>query len=103
MAKYITKTHVYKINGRLVVASSPIEAINIFNDHYNKNANSYKEEITSLKVIKDEDYTCPSSSALVRQLKEITKEELKAWIKDVKKSNMSDDALAESLYSLIYK
>lgn len=102
MAKCIITTHVYKINGRLIVANSPIEAINIFND-YNKEVYKLLEEVQSLKVVVDDSITCPSSSALIRQLKERTEEELKAWIKDVKKSNMSDDALVTSLYSLIYK
>lgn len=102
MAKYITKTHVYKVNGRLIVANGPTEAINIFND-YNKEVYKLSEEVQSLKVVIDDSITCPSSSALIRQLKERTEEELKAWIKDVKKSNMSDDALVTSLYSLIYK
>lgn len=104
MAKYITTTRVYIVNGRLIVANDPIEAIGIYNDYYNKKVNGYIEEIKSLKVVSDESCICPSSSALIRQLKEVTKEELKAWIvKNVRKSNISDDSLAESLYSLLYE
>lgn len=100
----ITITRIYKVNGRLVIADSPIEAINLFNDYYNKGKGSCKEEIESLKVVKDEDYICPSSMALVRQQERVSKEELKAWIiKNIRQSNISDDSLAEALYSLVYK
>lgn len=100
----ITTTRVYRVNGRLVIADNPIEAINLFNDYYNKREFNCKEEVESLKVVKDEDYICPSSSALVKQQERVSKEELKAWIiKNIRQSNMSDDSLAESLYSLVYK
>lgn len=103
MASNITTTHVYKINGRLIVANSPIEAIGIFNDYY-KETYDITEEVQSLKAVVDDNITCPSSSALVRRQKEVTKEELKAWIiENIRQSNMSDDSLAESLYSLVYK
>lgn len=103
MASNITTTHVYRVNGRLVIANNPIEAINIFNEYY-KGIDGYVEEINSLKLVVDESYTCPSSSAFIRKPRELTKEELKAWIvQNFRKSNLSDDALAESLYLLIYK
>lgn len=101
MASNITTTHVYKVNGRLIVANSPTEAMNIFNDYY-KETYGLEEEVRSLVVVLDDNITCPSSSALTRRQKKVSKEELKAWIiKNV--SNMSNDSLAESLYSFIYK
>lgn len=103
MASDITITQVYLINNRLIVANNPIEAINIFNEYY-REVDGYVEEIKSLKLVVDESYTCPSSNAFIRKAKKLTKEELKAWIvQNVRKSNLSDDALAESLYSTIYK
>lgn len=103
MASNITTTHVYKINGRLIVANSPIEAIGIFNDYY-KETYDITEEVQSLKVVVDDSITCPSSSALIRQQERVSKEELKAWIiKNIRQSNISDDSLAKSLYSLVYK
>ena len=59
----ITTTHVYKVNGELVVAGNVEEAINIYREHLL--SYSIRPEIKSIILIEDDNIP-PSSSALIR-------------------------------------
>ena len=63
----ITTTHVYKINGRLVVAENIIDAINIYREDLSPNY-SIDDGIKSVVIVEDDNIP-PSNSALIREKK----------------------------------
>lgn len=62
----ITTTHVYKVNGELVIADNVEVAVNIYREHLMSFGTPHPE-IKSIILIEDDNIP-PSSSALIREL-----------------------------------
>lgn len=103
MAEDIKIAHVYKVNGRLVVAKDAVEAINILNEYLEGVGSKYNtEEITSLELITD-GYPCSSNTAIFKSPKiDISLEDIRKWFTDnILNSNKSIEDKVNDLHTFI--
>lgn len=99
----ITTTHVYKVNGRLVVAKDAVEAINVLTEYIKDTSSEYEvEEITTLELITD-GYPCSSNNALLKHSKiDISAKDIQEWLmNNIANSNKSIESIARELYKFI--
>ena len=103
MTNNITTTHVYKVNGRLVIAKNAVEAINILAEYLKDTNGEYcVEDVTSLEMITD-GYACSSNDAIVKNPKiDISVKNIQEWLmNNVAYSNKSIESIAIDLHKFI--
>ena len=102
MANNITTTHVYKVNGRLVIAKDAVEAINILTEYLKDTNGEYcVEDVTSLEMITD-GYTCSSNDAIVKNPKiDISVADIRNWYINNISNPQSVVEISEKLHKFI--
>lgn len=99
MKSSITITHIYKVNGYLVVARNAVEAINVLTEYLKGIIGEHHtEDIISLEVI---DEGCGSDALIKNPKIDISVEDIRNWYMDNIVNPQSVVEISEKLYKFI--